>query len=114
MGVEPTPRAATVRGNGFEDRESHRAPCASARSLASGPDRACRTSGGGVVNHLDVAAALHHRARHAVNDVRLAHYGIPAHGAALGGRVERHVAVLANFALDRGMPSEVGTPVDAK
>jgi hypothetical protein len=36
MGIEPTPRAATARGNGFEDRESHQAPCASARSLASG------------------------------------------------------------------------------
>ena len=42
MGVEPTPRTATMRGNGFEDRESHRAPCASARSLAKGRGRAAR------------------------------------------------------------------------
>jgi hypothetical protein len=31
MGIEPTPRTVSVRGNGFEDRESHQAPCASAR-----------------------------------------------------------------------------------
>jgi hypothetical protein len=29
MGIEPTPRTATARGNGFEDREDHQAPCAS-------------------------------------------------------------------------------------
>ncbi len=35
MGIEPTPRTATARSNGFEDRGSHQAPCASAWSLAS-------------------------------------------------------------------------------
>lgn len=34
MGIEPTPRTATARGNGFEDRESHQAPGASVVSLA--------------------------------------------------------------------------------
>ena len=34
MGVEPTSRAAKERDNGFEDREDHRAPFASASSIA--------------------------------------------------------------------------------
>ncbi len=34
VGVEPTSRAAKERDNGFEDREDHRAPFASASSIA--------------------------------------------------------------------------------
>ena len=41
MGIEPTPRTATARSNGFEDRESHQAPCASGPSLAPAHSLAC-------------------------------------------------------------------------
>jgi len=40
MGIEPTPRTAAARGNGFEDRGSHQAPSASAGESTT------RTGGG--------------------------------------------------------------------
>ena len=42
MGIEPTLRAATARSNGFEDRESHQAPCASGPSLTPALSRSLR------------------------------------------------------------------------
>jgi protein O-mannosyl-transferase len=39
MGIEPTPRAAEARGNGFEDRESHQAPRASGEKSITRPPR---------------------------------------------------------------------------
>ena len=38
MGIEPTPRTAAARSNGFEDRESHQAPSASAGKSSTGRD----------------------------------------------------------------------------
>ena len=35
MGIEPTPRTAAARSNGFEDRESHQAPSASANESST-------------------------------------------------------------------------------
>ena len=35
MGIEPTPRAAAARGNGFEDRENHQAPSASVEKCST-------------------------------------------------------------------------------
>ncbi len=47
MGIEPTPRTASARGNGFEDRESHQAPSASATKSNTRVPAAGRAPSGG-------------------------------------------------------------------